>query len=349
MATQRQIEANTRNAQLSSGPSRADSPSRGNAAKHGLASESVNLEARLSPEFVERRAKWAAEQGPVGEAANFALDRVVAATFRIERCEHALDAVIFETRKRAELAWEQDRAVEAATLLGRLGRDPVLASRQLQANLAGACLLIEAWLGLLAALEVGDWSEAEASKALDLLGVAPDFRSGRTLIDAPEGSDPVAFRRALALEEVQGLEQLRDASLAPLDEMERRRAMAGNVALLSKPAKLILRYEREAWRRYNTSMAELKAQSTPAIAPAPAVIEPPKSLERPASPAAPSRREERRDSPAVAGDFLAELEMDGKDARLDRRIEALPTGRGSVRPSATERTQFVDLAVGRAS
>ncbi len=143
-----------------------------------------------SPEFVERRALWAAEQGPVVEAANFALDRVVAATFRIERCERALDDVIVETRKRAQLAWDQDRAVEAATSYGRLGRDPVLASRQLQTTLAGAGLMIEAWSGLLAALEVGDWSEAAASKALDLLGVAPDLRSGRTMIDAPEELRP---------------------------------------------------------------------------------------------------------------------------------------------------------------
>lgn len=93
---------------------------------------------------------------------------------------------------------------------------------------------------------------------------------GRTPIDGPEESDAVAFRRALALEEVNRLKALCDEALSPLDEMERRQALAGDVALLSRPAKLVLRYEREAWRRYRESIREVGVP-TPAPNPTPGI------------------------------------------------------------------------------
>jgi hypothetical protein len=274
MATQRQIEANQRNSMRSTGPSESGKlRSRLNATKHGLAGESAELEAEFSSEFEDRRAKWAAEQNPVGEAANWALDRAVAATFRIERCEHAIDDLTTSTQERARLAWDEDRAVDAATVFGRLDRDPILASRQLQTTLAGVILLMEAWLGLAASLKDGtDWSESEASRALDLLGVAADLRSGQNLIDGPEGADPIAFRLELTFNEFDRLEALRDQSLIPLDELDRRQAMAGNTTLLSKPAKLVLRYEREAWKRYRESMEAIKTPAAP-----PVVAEQPKA------------------------------------------------------------------------
>jgi hypothetical protein len=277
-ASEAQILTNQANSLRSSGPKSESGRARScmNATKHGMAGRSVEVEAAFSPEFEARRLKWAAEYHPVGEAGHFALDRVVAASFRIERCERAIDEIITDVQERARLAWDQDRAVEAATIAARLSKDPVLASRQLRTSWAGVVLLIEAWLGLVASLEEGDWSDVEASRALDLFGVDADFRSARTLIDAPEGADPVDFRRSLALEEVDRLEGLRDEAMAPLDDLDRRHAMAGASALLSKQAKLALRYEREAWKHYNDSMKELKAQSqapTPIpIPPAPPIV-----------------------------------------------------------------------------
>ncbi len=301
MATERQIEANRRNAARSTGPrtEAGKARSRANATKHGLAAESAGVEAGLSAGFEERRASWAAEHRPVGESAEWALDRAVAASLRIERCERAMDDLTATASERARLAWDEDRAVEAATLASRLARDPVLVSRQLQLTLAGAGLLVEAWLGLIATLQTGkDWSESEASKALDLLGVAADTRSGRTPIDGPEESDAVAFRRALALEEVDRLEALCDEALSPLDEMERRQALAGDVALLSRPAKLVLRYEREAWRRYRESIREVGVP-TPAPNPtpgAPPVVAPPAPIVK----ASPEVRERTVIDPALS-------------------------------------------------
>jgi hypothetical protein len=357
MATERQIESNRRNAARSTGPKTeaGKARSRANATRHGLAGESADVEMGLSAEFEGRRAMWAAEQKPVGEAAGWALDRAVAASLRIERCERAMEEVTATARERARLAWDQDRAVEAATVAARLAEDPALVSRQLQASLAGVGLLVEAWLGLAATLDAGgDWSESEALRALDLLGVAADLRSGPTPIDGPDGADPVAFRRALAIEELDRLEALRDEAMIPLDEMERRLAITGDVALLSKSANLVLRYERDAWRRYRESIREVQAPAPPPVVvapvPAPAPAPTPASLRRPevherAVAHSSSFEEERRAlleaaAPLRSGviDRLVSMGLDDESAwieELERRNEA----RGPARPLATERTR----------
>jgi hypothetical protein len=335
MATERQILANQQNSKKSSGPSEAGKlRSRLNSTKHGMAGKSAEVEAGLSNEFEDRREKWAAEQNPVGEGANWALDQAVAATLRIERCQRTMDDLTATVQERARLTWDEDRAVEAALVASRLDRDPVLASRQLRTTLAGVVLLIEAWLGLVASLKAGkDWSESEASRALDLLGVAADARSGRTLIDDPDGVDPIAFRLELAFHEFDRLEAFRDQSLIPLDEMDRRQAMAGDIAMLSKPAKLVLRYERDAWKRFRDSMKAIKDQAAP-----PVVAEQPrpkaeaKVRELVATAPAQSLEEERRAMRTEASAMGLEandplISMDLDDAawleELERRIESL--------------------------
>jgi hypothetical protein len=336
MATERQIQANRRNSALSTGPTSeaGKSISRANATKHGMAGESAEVEAGLSDEFKKRRESWAAEHQPVGEGANYALDRVVAASLRIERCERTIDDVTSTCRERARLAWDQDRDIEAATIFGRLARDPVLASRQLQATLSGVILLIEAWFRLIAALETGnDWTESEASRALDLLGVAADLRNGRMPIDDPAGGYVVAFRQALALEQIERLEKLRDERLIPLDELERRQAMEGDIAILSKEAKLVLRYEREAWKRYKDSMKDLKAQAEVVATPTPT---------RPTMP--PSPRVVAATPPAMGPE-----DMDAWLSRLEARLDGLDSQPGSfvpiavgARPAMPERSQSGD-------
>ena len=339
MATERQIEANRRNSGRSRGPTSeaGKARSRANATKHGMAGESAVVEAGLSAAFLERRAKWAAEQQPVGEAAGWALDRAVAASLRIETCERSMEELTAASRERARLAWDQDRAVEAATIFGRLTKDPVLASRQLQTTLAGVERLVEAWLGLAATLVDGeDWSESEASRALDLLGVDADLRSGRTLVDGPAGTDPVAYRRELVREEVDRLEALAEEAMVPLDAMERRLAMEGDAALLSGPAKRVLRYERDAWRRFRESMQGVRAP-----APSPAIAAPaPDRRESARGPLAGRRRPlavARNGAPDVAGGGGSDPVDDHRSARPDapgQRVRAHPgpTSRDGTNP-----------------
>jgi hypothetical protein len=335
MATERQIEANRRNSAKSTGPSEAGKArSRLNATKHGLAAGSIEVED--SPEFLERRAKWAAEQRPVGEAGHWALDRAVSSTFRIERCERALEEVITTSRERAMHSWPEDRAAEAASIASGLARDPVLASRRLRASLAGVELLIEAWLGLIAALGTGrDWTEAERSRALDLLGSAPDLRSGRTVVDPGVGERPITFRLELAFGELERLEASRDESMAPLDEWDRRRAARGDAAILSKPAKLVLRYEREAWRHYREAMAQLRE---PGSAPAPPkVVAPAPAVDHP-SPVA----------EVVANRVVAEEDSAPRGGVESGRALATERSQFGVGPvEVTDRTQFREVPADR--
>ena len=307
-ASEAQIRANQANAARSTGPRTEEGKARSrlNATTHGLASQLTEVEASRSPAFEERRAKWAAEQKPVGEAGQWALDRAVAASLRIERCELTMDRIGDEIQERARLAWDEDRAVEAARIFARLSKDPRLVSRKLQTTWAGAVLMVEAWLELVVALSRGDWSESEVSRALDLLGVPLDFRAGRTPVDAPEGAESVTFRRDLAMGEVARLEELRDESLAPLEDLEQRWAVAGASVLLSTPARLVLRYERNAWKHFNESMKELKDQGrteAQAPTPAPVVVAParPIEIERRSNPIPPSTsRPEVPDRPIVS-------------------------------------------------
>jgi hypothetical protein len=348
MASERQIEANRRNASLSSGPKSelGKARSRVNATKHGMATELPSVEAAHSPEFEARRAKWSAEFAPVGEAGQWALDRAVAASLRIERCERAIDEVAESGRDRARLAWDQDRAIEAATIAGRLARDPVLASRQLMTTRAGVALLFEMWHQLIEALRVeGGWSESDASKALDLLGVHEGLRSGRTAIDGPEGCDLAAFRMELACGEIARLERLHDHAMVELDEIERERAMLGDQALLSRPAKLLLRYERDAWKRYRESIKEVQAPATAEAPTAPPVEAIPSRAAEPSP--APSFDEERRSLLAEAAAILRSenarplgpMDFGDEDAWFDE-LER------SCEIAATERTQIGGIAAG---
>ena len=341
-ATEAQVRANQANAARSTGPKTeaGKARSRLNATTHGMAGELPEVGAVRSDEFEGRRATWSAEYHPVGEMARWAMDRAVAASLRIERCERALDDLTEAARTRALLAWEEDRAVDASLIADRLGREPSVASRQLETTLAGVSLKIEAWSSLLGALQEGrEWTEEEGSRALDLLGVPTDQRSGRSTIDGPEGSDLADFRQFLAIDELERLEKLRAEAMIPLDAMERRQAMAGHVALLSKPAKLVLRYERDAWNRYRRSIREVTDPSATADVPerrAVAVVDRPvvKSSEP-----APIRREV-----ATPSALMGSAEEGERLDELERRIEA---NLGSMGQVSTDRTQSVGSGTSR--
>jgi hypothetical protein len=348
MATDKQIEANLRNSAKSTGPSpEGCNRSRLNSTRHGLAGKSADVEA-ASGEFAQRRALWKDLYRPADPGADFALDNAVAASLRLERCRRALDDLTVAASARAELVWDEDQAVEAATVAGKLAKDPVLASRKLRSTLAGVGLLVEFWLGLAAALEGGsDWSEVERSMALDLLGVAPDLRAHRTRIDAPAGLDPVAYHQALVRDEVERLERVKEGSLVQLDEIEREQMIEGDVAMATKSAKLVMRYERDAWRQYREAMKVLQAPKPELESPR---LAPPTSASPPApEPARPRTHDLSRLFPGldVGPDWLGELEkrigpeaINERRARVAAEIAGFAVGRDSGEPRATERSQI---------
>ena len=138
-------------------------------------------------------------------------------------------------------------------------------------------------------------------------------------------------------------------------------------ALFSKPAKLVLRYERDAWRRYRESIKEVKDQAVASIDAPPIPLE---AIVRPATAKPLEKRhaaladleppmpteQERRELLAEAKAYLAsigrpidEAEFGGDDEawlnELERRFEDLGREPISARPLVTERSRIAGSAL----
>jgi hypothetical protein len=142
--------------------------------------------------------------------------------------------------------------------------------------------------------------------------------------------------------------------------------MMGDTALFSKPAKLVLRYERDAWRRYRESIREVKDRALATIDAPPIPLE---SIVRPATAKPAEKRhavladleppmpsdQERRELLTDAKAFLAsighpidETEFVDDEAwlnELKRGFEDLDRDPTSAGPLATERSRFAGVAL----
>ena len=276
------------------------------------------------------------------------MDRAVAASLRIEKCERAFDGLVESGRDRARLSWDQDRAVEAASIAARLARDPVLASRQLMTTRAGVALLFEMWLQLIEALRVeGGWSESDTSRGCWTCSASTrNFAPGGRRSTAPRGatSPPSAWSwHSTRSPGWNGSTTTRWSSSTRSSASGRWRAI--RPPLQTWATKLLLRYERDAWKRYRESIKEVQAPA-PVEAPTAPTVEAIPSRTAEPSPA-PSFEEERRALLAEAAAFLRSanvppigpMDFGDEDAWLDE-LE-----RGSE-IAATERTQFGGIATG---
>ena len=87
MASDRQIEANRRNAQKSTGPRTAEGKAKaaGNAIKHGLLSRQIVLDCEDSEEFEAFRAAMVGDLRPAGAVEELMADHAVASAWRLGR------------------------------------------------------------------------------------------------------------------------------------------------------------------------------------------------------------------------------------------------------------------------
>jgi hypothetical protein len=298
MATEAQIESNRKNSLDSTGPKTPEGKdsSRRNSCRHGLAGSGgvVALEDRAK---VEARAKALGEEfQPKSEFERTLVEQMAVDSVRIDRCQDAYLALCEDQANRATLCWDEDQRAEAEEIAARLACDPARTRRRLERNRHGCELLIERWEGLGRIIrESGIWDDSQRTLALNLLGVPLELRSGTTAVDPPE-SDPLKAR-AFRLGIVEGeLERLRSRKLKAfdlLDEDDRELAMAGIGAELSKPLKLIARYESAAWRRHQAALRILNDRPKP---PEPAAIKP-TAPARPTPPASRPRPDDLYDPP----------------------------------------------------
>jgi hypothetical protein len=89
MATDAQIEANRRNAQLSTGPRTPEGKARSaaNALKHGLTAQNLLIPSEDPQQFVTFAAALRAELNPQGDLENMLVDRIIGDYWRLQRVE----------------------------------------------------------------------------------------------------------------------------------------------------------------------------------------------------------------------------------------------------------------------
>ena len=122
------------------------------------------------------------------------------------------------------------------------------------------------------------------------------MRAGTTSVDPPEGDQAEAkvFRLLLVEAELERLRSRKARAFDLLDEHDRELAEAGIGAELSKPVKLIQRYEAACFRRQQSALKILNARPRPSepVAIKPAAPDKPKPTPPPSRP-----RAEVRDDP----------------------------------------------------
>lgn len=117
MTSSSKIEANRRNAALSTGPRSAEGKavSSLNAMKHGLLSREALLPGEPETELVELGKGLRTRLRPVGELENLLVDRMVAAAWRLRRL-HRVETGLLLFRRHADEAQEADEEARSCEL-----------------------------------------------------------------------------------------------------------------------------------------------------------------------------------------------------------------------------------------
>lgn len=261
MATVKQIEANRRNAQRSTGPKTEEGKarSRRNALKHGLSGRGVVLPEGEAEAVEGRAAEWHSSLRPFDAYQTWLLEVVAFESVRLDRCRAHEIALRDEQVRRAEEAWDEDRRREAEAWASRFAKDPGLAASRLRATVQGARLLAEWWEALGHALDGGDWSIDQEQMALDLLGVPEALRAGAcSPIEVPAGRDRRAHRRGIAEEQAARLGRLIAEVLGPRDAREREAACVGLPGDDGPALARLRRYEASCLRRLLWARAQMR-------------------------------------------------------------------------------------------
>ncbi len=105
MTSEKQIQANQRNARKSTGPktSEGKAAARYNATKHGLLAEEVLIPGEDEAHLADLGERLRDELQPVGELENMLMDRIIAAYWRLRRVGR-VEASIFAWERYRELA-----------------------------------------------------------------------------------------------------------------------------------------------------------------------------------------------------------------------------------------------------
>ena len=257
MISEARLNANRVNALKSTGPKSEEGKavSRMNSTTHGLTATTVAL-ASYDPDLVAQRvATWNEIRRPATSHERWLVEQLALATIRIDQSRLEEDCLRTQTSQRAATCWDEDRQFNAEELAGKLARNPALIVAKLRGTLHGSIWLVERWESLEQVAMEGEWDEKQRALALDMLGVSIEFRgSSKRLLGGPDGESQVVIARR----EIERIEAAIQSGLAYIDEREQKMAEEGVSLSVSAPARLLRRYEAEAWRRFRWADRELK-------------------------------------------------------------------------------------------
>ena len=260
--SQARIEANRRNAKLSSGPKTPEGKarSRANALKHGLCASTCVPE---SLELVQQRsAEWYGSLRPQDEGQAWLVDHVAILSIRIDRAERIERRVRDKIALKSALGWDDDRKLDVERLGADLRARPGQVVAALRRTPHGCDWLIARWAMLAHVADVKQaWTPDQIRLAHDLLATPTEFRQadriGAELDDEGRAAGPVDDLAAMARRQIADLKARREDA-AELDEADRALTEADLVDGEDPELKRLRRYEATLHRQLRWSLAQLR-------------------------------------------------------------------------------------------
>ncbi|WZO98270.1 hypothetical protein EP7_005330 [Isosphaeraceae bacterium EP7] len=258
--SQKRIEANRRNALLSTGPKTAEgkAKSRRNSLVHGLAGEGAVLPEDTMQAVRERAEQWNSSLRPANAFEMGLVETIAIESIRIDRCrvEEQL-ARDFRARQTND-CWADERKAEAARLARSLPARPDETASRLSVTAPGCEWLIGRWQALGHALDkTGAWTDEQRTMALDLLGVDLAARDMPMFLDVDDDATSLGARQALVDDQLERLHARKESSLDDIED-DRREAAAKGLFTVEDPALVLLRrYETASFRRMKWALDQM--------------------------------------------------------------------------------------------
>jgi hypothetical protein len=180
--SEKRIEANRRNAQLSTGPITDDGKRaiRGNAVKHGLAGKGIALPKEMEAEVAARVEAFVEALKPTDDVQLGLAHSAALASTRLDHCRRQDFANLAQRQRHAIKDWDDRREAEVLEIAKSFKDDPAAAVRALRRTAAGCDWLLLRWD--LLAMQV-EWrgcpyTEELVAELCRLMGFHPDDEDG---------------------------------------------------------------------------------------------------------------------------------------------------------------------------
>jgi hypothetical protein len=259
--SQRRIDANRRNAALSTGPRTAEGKdkSRRNSLIHGLAGEGVVVPQQETEAARMRAEQWNSSLRPMNAFEVGLVETIAIESVRLDRCRIEEKLARDLRGREAGVCWADMRKAEVAKLGKTLSGQPDEVAPKLACTSAGCDWLIVRWFALGKNLiKNGAWTESQATMALDLMGVAADLRELDNPLETPQGVEPMAHLRAIVNHELDELHRRKHEALDAANDDRREAATLGLVAVDDPTLVLLRRYETASFRRMKWAIDLMK-------------------------------------------------------------------------------------------